>query len=486
MKKSKMIALLLCFVMLMELSVLGVGATNGSDTEQGSDEYSYTALDNSVINGCHTIDAQKPLLGSKKQLESAQAAFLYEVNTDTVVYAWNPDDPFPPASLVKMLTALIAIEEGNMSDIVTVTNTALAAVPEFMHGDMGLVAGEQFTLEQLIHLMMVGSSNDASAVIAEHLAGSQGGFVVKLNTRAKELGCTGSNFTDAHGLSEKNQYTTARDMCRILREAMKSEKFMEFFATLKYEIPATPYYATRYLATTNYLMTPGVSQIYYDRRVTGGRTGVTNERFRSLAATSESGNLKYISIILCAVPTFAHDNYTVKRFGSYEETIELLKMAYSNMRYTEVLSEDQVSTQFPVMNGENNAVAGPVTSAFTVLPASVKLEDLEVRYEQNYASLNAPINAGDRITNIQMWYGNVCLAQTDLIAKSNVRAQGADPLIQFHQGKKTDWTMALMILGISAGIMLLFVLGIRLVNMIQRSRRNAQYKRRSAGRRRSR
>lgn len=487
MKKNPIICLALSLILLLEAVCLPVRADGETIDPTGQEDSGYTSADNSVLNGCHSIDARNPLLGSKKMLETAHAVFLYEVNTDTVVYSWNPDQQLPPASLVKILTAMIALEQGNLDDVVTVTGTAISSVPEYMHGYPGLVVGESFTLEELLNMMLCGSSNDASAVIAEHIAGSQAGFAVMLNDRAKELGCTASNFTDAHGLSEKNQYTTARDMCRILREAIKSEKFMELFAVQRFTVPETPYCdEPRTFASQNLMMQVSKENVYYDRRITGGRTGITNDRNRHLATTSESGNLKYISIVLSTVPVFLSDNFSIKYFGTYEETQELLKMAYSNMKPVQALSKEQISTQFSVANGENNAVAGPNSDVFTVLPSSVKREDLTVHYEQSYASLNAPVNSGDKITNIQIWYGNVCLAQSDLVAKNSVRLQGAEPLIQFQQAKKTNWGAALMILGIAAGVLLVFVLGIRLVNTLRMSQRRAQYKRRSANRKRSR
>ncbi len=479
MKKFRLICMLLVFVSVFQIAFISANATDQQPPVPDS-------TDSSVIEGCHTIDSKKPLMGSGKILETAQAAFLYEVGTDTVVYAWKPDEQLPPASLVKMLTCILAIEHGNLDDFVTVTGTALAAVPEYYHGDMGLIAGEVFTLRDLLYLTMVSGSNDAAAVVAEHIGGSQGGFVNMINEKARAIGCTNSNFVDAHGIKETNQYTTARDVAKIVRECMKNEDFMEFFSCQRYEVPATSFYGVRYAVSTHLMMQSGSTQIYYNKRITGARTGVTQDRYRTIATTSQSGDLTYISVVLCAIPTFHEDDYSIKRYGSYEETLDLLKMAYGSLRRTQVLSEDQITIQYPVHDGLNYIVAGPNSSAFTVLPSDVLVGNLEVRYINNYASLDSPVKAGDKITTMQLWYNSVCVAQSDVIAKNSVSAFNSDAAIKIQEQKKNDWTMALLIVGGVVGVILVIWLSGRLLGTMRRSRNRAQHKRRMSARRRSR
>lgn len=479
MKKIRYFCWLLILAAVIQLCVPAVQATG----EDAQPDYS---TDSSVIEGCHSIDAQKPLLGSGKLLESAQAAFLYEVSTDTVLYAWNPDKELPPSGLVKMVTCILALENGNLDDEVMVSGNALAAVPEYYHGDIGLVAGEVFTLRELLYLTMVSGSNDASAVVAEHIGGSQQAFVNMMNQWAAEVGCTNTTFVDAHGIKQTGQVTTARDMARILRECMKNEDFMVFFSTLRYEVPATSYYGIRYAVATHPMMTSGVSNIYYNKRITGARTGVSQERWRSIATTSQSGDLTYISIVLCAIPTFHEDDYTIIRYGSYEETLDLMQMAYSGMRRAQVLDKDQITTQYPVLDGLNHIVAGPTTSAYTVLPSDVLLSNLEVRYIHNYASLDSPVEAGDKITTMQMWYNDVCLAQSDVAAKNSVYAFNSDAAIQIQEPTRSNWTMLFLILGGVVAVVVLFIGGSRLRSRLRYTRRSRRRNSGAASRRRRR
>ncbi len=476
MKKFRLLNWVLVLIILLQLVMFPANAVDS--TTPGTDE-----IDTSVLDGCHTIDGQEPLLGDGKLLETAQGAFLYEVNSDTVVYAWNPDKELPPAALVKMITCILALENGNLDDLVTVTGSALAAVPEYYHGDMGLIAGEVFTLRDLLYLTMVPGSNDAAAVVAEHIGGTQEAFVAMINARAKEMGCTNSNFVDAHGIKQTNQYTTARDVAKIVKECMKNEDFMEFFSCQRYEVPATPYYGKRYAISTHDMMSKGSTQIYYNKRITGARTGVTQERWRTIATTSQSGDLCYISVVLCAIPTFHDDDYSIKRYGSYEETLELLKMAYGSMRRSQVLSENQITIQYPVLDGLNYVVAGPDTSAYTVLPSDILLKDLEIRYLHNHTGLTSPVKAGDKLTVMQVWYNSVCVAQSDVIAKNSVHAYNSNAAIDIQQNNLSNWTTILLIIGLILAAVILIYFGTRFIIM-RRKGSGTQYNRNPYNRRR--
>lgn len=379
----------------------------------------YTGDNASVTAGCHTIDSTRPLLGNEKMLTSAASVLVYEVNSDTLVYAYNADTRIEPASLVKIMTCLLALENGNLEDKVTSTATALSTIPDYA-STLLIKPGETFTLHDLLHCLMVGSANDAANVIAEHIGGTVQNFVQMMNQRAKELGCTNTHFVDAHGLNSSSQYSTARDLAKILREAIKSEKFCEYFATLDYKIPATELTEARYLATTNYMMTPGVSQIYYDSRVTGGRTGVSNNRERSLITTAESRGLKYICVVLNCIPTFAHDDFTVMRFGSYEETGDLLDIIFKDLRVTQVLYDQQILSQFSVLNGDSSVVVSPNLSLSTVLPVDISVDELIYQYADNPGTPPAPIEAGSYLGTVQVWYGSICVAQSPVYAANSV------------------------------------------------------------------
>ena len=475
MKIKRLFSLLLCLFLLVQLNIHPASAQDGSQ---------YTGGNVPVSSGCHTIDAQKPLLGSEKMLKTAGAVLVYEMNSDTLVYAYNPDMRIEPASLVKIMTALVAIENGNLEDTVLVTSNAIAPIPDYA-ATLQLQAGEEFTLNDLMYCLLVGSANDAANVIAEHISGSVRAFVAEMNIRARELGCTDTNFVNAHGLNAENQYSTARDLAKILRAALEYDVFKEYFSALEYWVPETKFSKSRYLASTNLMMKPGISQIYYDSRITGGRTGVTNSRERSLVTTAESRGLCYINVVLNCVPTFDTDDYSVLRFGSYEETGDLLDIIFDGMRVTQVLSDHQIISQFDVQNGANAVAVSPSLCALTVLPSNIKMEDLTYQYVDTRGTPTAPISEGDYLGTIQVWYGSVCLAQSPVIANHDVRVADARNGLSQEEMAGDAWITGLTVLAVLVSVVVVAACVLYFVRSYQIMQQHKTRRKRSKNRRRS-
>ena len=492
MKKNRILSLLLCLVLLVQPAVASATAADstlptapvlpepGSGAVDG--DFQDTIGDASIVNGCHSIEAQKPLWGSNKMLEAAGSAMLFEIQSETMMYAWNPDKQMDPASLVKIMTALVALERGDLNSIATVSVNAMASLPEDSD-TLKLKPGEQFTLDQLLYGMMTGSANDAAVVIAEHIAGSQMGFAALMNKKAKELGLTGTFFVNAHGLHEDAQVSTARDMVKIVLEAIKNEDFCRYFSALEYTIPATDLHGARSLTSTNFLMSKGVTEEYFDARVTGGRTGVTDARERCLIATAESGGLKYVAIVMGAVPSVTSAGIT--RFGSYEEVGQLFDMGFKNYRITQILGTDDIIAQYPVIGGENYIVTGPSKSVSVVLPTTITVKDLSFRYQNNFTSLTAPVTKGERLTMVQVWYNNVCIGQSPIITK-NASALVEDykevvyEVVEDNPLSGVVTAISIICAGIIGAAGILYV-----YQLIRKWIRQAQHKRRRRYRRRS-
>ena len=496
MKKIRLACLLLCSMLLLHSVAMTVQAdesqpietTMATEAEEPTvnldDIHVPAGQDASVVNGCRTLDGKMPLWGTAQLMPTSGAIMFYEVNSDTVVYSWMPDESMEPASLVKIMTCLLAVENADIKDNITVTSSALSAVSEIFH-TLGLKAGEQVTLEQMLYSMMVGSANDAAVVIAEHVGGSVTQFVSMMNQRAKEIGCDGTNFTDPTGLSGDGQYTTARDMAKIINEAIKNELFCEFFSATLYNLPATNLSESRRLETTNYLMSPGMIA-FYEEEVTGGRTGITNDRKRCLASTAEYRGLKYITVILGAQPVYNEAGTRTLRFGNYEDTQDLLKLGFKDHHIVQVFRENQIIDQYPVTNGASQVAVGPTHAVMTLLPSDVTMENLTVRYVQRTNTVQAPIAEGDRIDTVQLWYKNVCIAQSELTAKNAVAEYIAEEVDDSAIANTEGISKAMIIIG----IILAFVLCIAgIFYVIQKARmavKRAQHRRRRKNRRRSR
>ena len=404
--KKRLTALLLSFVLLIS------GATVSTAAEE-------TQNNLAVTNGCHSIDAAMSFLGQDKLIDNAQSVFVFETGSQTLMYAWNADMPMYPASLVKIMTSLLVLEKGSLTDVVTVSQTALDAVSADAVS-VDLQAGESLSVEDLLYCTIVYSANDAAAVLAEYVAGSQSAFVDLMNNRAVELGCTGTTYTNAHGLHNELQVTTARDTCRILQAALEHEFFRTAFGCVHYTVPATNMHEERRLSTNNYLMNTDEVAIHYDGRVTGGRAGTTADGYRCIASTSTSGNMELICVVMGSKSVYWEDTYSVSSYGGFPETSKLLDLAFSGYSRQQIIFENQILRQQTVLNGDCDVFAASYQSFSTVLPADISFDQLSFRYSDAPGSSQAPIRKGQNLAALQVWYGSMCVAQTDVYAMNDV------------------------------------------------------------------
>lgn len=184
---------------------------------------------------------------------SSEAAVVMENSTNTVLYSKNADEVLFPGSTVKIMTCLLALENAQLTDQVTMTATGVSGVTDG-GASISSQVDEVFTVEQCLYAIMVASANDIALQIAEHVGGSVDNFVQMMNSRAQELGCTNTVFTNPTGLPDDNQHTTAHDMALIMQAAIQSESFRTIAAATSYTIPATNKAADRNL-TSKFTMT---------------------------------------------------------------------------------------------------------------------------------------------------------------------------------------------------------------------------------------
>ena len=444
--------------------------------------------DASVGSGCHSVDAQKPLDGSAQMLDTAKAVVLYERNSDTMIYSYEPDKKIDPSSMVKLMTALIALEELDLNATATVSRAALN------HVGIGVVsvkprfsAGEQVSVESLLYCMIAASDSDSAAVLAEMISGSQEAFVALMNKRASELGCTGTNFTNAHGLYDENAYSTARDICRIIDFALENEEFVKLFTADNYTVPATNKADERYVQTTNWMMSNEYTKRYYDERVTGGKTGTDGSNGRCLAVTAEAGGMELLAVVMGAEAVYNEEDPNIlEAFGSFEETKALLDYACDKFEYRQVFHKNQTFSQYPVANGANNLVTTPASEAFAILPIELTPDQLRWVYPNSVGTITAPVEAGQKITYVEVWYGDLCIAQSDLLAMNAVDVYVTQPEPEMPASLHEDSAGKLIaiIAGVILGIIVLGFVILFAIRTVRIAAMRAKRRRRRANRRR--
>lgn len=234
-------------------------------------------------------------------LPSEQKGALFDVEGQQVLYAQGLYDKVYPASITKIMTAILACKYGNMEDVVTISEEALNL--EAGSQVCGFLVGDTLSMDQLLHCLLVYSGNDAAAAIAENVAGSTAAFVDMMNEEALRLGCTGTHFTNPHGLQDENHYTTPYDIYLMLREALNYKDFVNIVQLGSYTVAPKHADGTTgsiYLEATDHYLT-GEAAPPKDVTILGGKTGTTSIAGNCLALLSQNAYGKpFVSIVMGA------------------------------------------------------------------------------------------------------------------------------------------------------------------------------------------
>jgi len=323
---------------------------------------------------------------------SAAGAVLLDVDTGRVLAAKNAHKQLPMASTTKVMTALLAIEKGNLQAICQVPPEAYGVEGSSMY----LNAGEQVSLEDLLFGLMLASGNDAAVTIARHIGGSVEGFAALMNKRAKELGCLNTNFVTPNGLPDPNHYTTAYDLARISAEAMKQPEFQKIVAS-KYHQTATGD-IKRTLKNKNKIL-------WQYEGGNGVKTGFTKAAGRCLVFSAEREGHTIVGVVLNAP-------------DMWNDAMRYLDHGFDRYQWKEFVKAGEGIRSVAVIKGMKNSLEA-VAKDGILLPVAGADEKPELRVVCSPA-LQAPVMQGETIGMLEAWLDGRCLAKTSLIAADTV------------------------------------------------------------------
>jgi D-alanyl-D-alanine carboxypeptidase (penicillin-binding protein 5/6) len=262
-----------------------------------------------------------------------EACILVDGVSGETIYAQNPDKKWFPASITKIMTMVLALEaiEQGKADLEDQVSTSEYAAS--MGGSqVYLYPGETRSLHEMLIAISVGSGNDASVAVAEFLAGSHEAFVDTMNTKAKELGMKGTNFTNSHGLHDDNHYTTAEDMAKLAVYALNVPKFLEYTSIYEYDFRPEP--KPLKLWNTNRLLK------WYDG-CDGMKTGSTSIAKRNLVSTAERNGLRLVAVVLGVGVTNGH----------FTESMKLLNFGFNQFEFAQIYQKGDKVTSINVSKG---------------------------------------------------------------------------------------------------------------------------------------
>lgn len=299
---------------------------------------------------------------------NAESAVLMDAATGQILFEKNMHKRQYPASITKIMTGLLAIEKGNLADSITMSREAVFSIGR-NSSHIALDVEEELTLEQALYAIAVASANDAANGIAEHISGSLESFARLMNERAIQCGAMDTNFVNAHGLPHENHYTTAYDMAKIMREAVRNPKFLEIFCEARYEMPPTnKQEEVRYLKSRNII----INGSYECEGIIAGKNGWTSQANHTLITAAKRNDRTLIVVVM--------NNQNLN--NNHEDTVNLLNYGFEDFLDIKIDVAD-----FKMIIGDlnlNNAEDVKVKPAHIVarlLHKNISVHEVEKSYE---------------------------------------------------------------------------------------------------------
>ena len=342
---------------------------------------------------------------------TAPNLILAETNTGRILYERAADEKIYPASLTKLMTAILVVENCELDEIVTVSENAILSVPTG-YVNSNLQVGEELTVEDLLYVMLIPSANDAANALAEHVGGNIESFSTMMNSRAKELGCTGSNFTNPSGLHEEEHYTTTRDLMLISQKAISYELIEKVVGRTSYTLPSTNKYTgeKRIFTTTNYMIRESLKRYYCDYCI-GGKTGYTGEAKNCVVEFIKKDGIELLAIVM-------GENAKVKG-QKFLDTKEMFEYVFKNYDNIDVAQKDKTYETIKINNGTKETRNLEVLYKENINIIKDKDSTKDIQKDIEYTNVKAPIQKGDVVGKITYTYDEIKY-ETELIAKSNV------------------------------------------------------------------
>lgn len=351
----------------------------------------------------------------------SEAAILMDSNTGKILYGKNENQKQYPASTTKILTAILAIENCQLTDKLTASYNAVMTIPSG-YSNAAIQVGETLTVRELLDMFLIHSANEIGNIFAEHISGSIDNFANLMNQKAAEIGCTNTHFTNPSGIHDANHYSTAYDMGLIARYCMQNETFRNVVSKVSCSVEATDKYEKRYFRTTNDLIDPS-SQYYYEYAI-GVKTGFTSQAKNCLIAASLKDNLELITVSLGAEAT------SDGRSGRYVDTVNLFNYGFDNYKIQEIATKGSVIQELEIENGTKDtknlslllekSVSGLVTKNFD-------LNNLDYSVELN-ENILAPISEGSVLGKITYNIDGITYS-SNLVASHSVEESNLTILI---------------------------------------------------------
>lgn len=403
----------------------------------------------------------------------SESAILIDADTGGILYQKNPHDKYYPASTTKILTGLLTIENCSLNETVTFSNEAANSVT-WEDANLGTKPGEQYTVDQALHALLLYSANEVAYGLAEHVGGSLDNFVDMMNKRAKELGAINTHFNNASGLYDPNHYTTAYDMARIARGCYNNSVFVNIDSTAtSYTIPATN--LTEQPRTFKHRHKMLAGREYFYEYCKGGKTGYTDQSGSTLVTFAEKDGMRLICVCFKSTD---NDRFT--------DTRTLFDWGFTNFKKITATS-DTISSSFNSTNYYNSQIFSKYNLSFKLgatpltIPNSASTSAIHLTADDNYTTTT---DNGGYSTGINFMYGDNTVGATTLVLSETNAWDGNSNLPYISNESDNSTLKAKSCLVINIWFLIAFIICITIiVYIIKFKHQNRKHSRRRRRRR---
>lgn len=393
----------------------------------------------------------------------SKTALLYSIDTDSVIYSKKADEKMYPASLTKLMTAVIAVEKcPDLDKKVTVKGETVDKLLGSGSTVANLKDGEKISMRDLLHALLISSAADAAEVIADEIAGGSDAFVKLMNERAKQLGMNSTNFMNTHGLHDDKHYTTANDLLRLSKHILEMPIITDICSKSSYTIAKTNKSDERWLTTTNMLQ--NASTAYYYKYAKGLKTGFTTPAGRCLISTASYKGYNYLCIIL------GGDDSTRTE---YTDTANLYRWAFTNFEYRKIAdTTDQIAEiEVDLSMDTDHVQLFPQKQVSAIIPENIDNSSIIYDVVLSADKTDAPVQKGQVLGYARVMCANQEIAKVNLVAGDNVE-RSTLLLIKHILGEIITSTLFKILL---AALVVLIILAI-IVNIIRNKQKRSRYK----------
>lgn len=388
-----------------------------------------------------------PCTASANPVIDAEAAVLIDIETGQLLFSKNPEKKLFPASTTKIMTAILALENGNTGQIMTASKKAVYDIgPDGMH--VGIKPGDKYKLDVLLNVLLVRSANESANVIAENICPTRSDFINLMNKRAGELGCTKTNFTNTNGMHNSNHYTTALDLSKMARHAMSIPYFREIVSKKFYNMPrAENPDKTVYLQSTNKLLSES-SECF--NKITGIKTGYTSQAGYNIVSSSINSNgIELIAVILNAG----------SRDKSFLYAKRLLEYGYSNYKVQEVVHTHEIIESININDSNNKSQLNLIAAKGLHCLLPEDKSDWNIKKTKVIDNpIKAPVKKGDVLGYVLFKRNGTTLGKIDLEASMSIDKSLSSNIKDVANNTKSGNNLPYIILGGITALIIFFII----------------------------